>query len=182
MSKEVYVVLSASDTYVNKIMGKLSHEYYPHVSIIMGGFGAVSFSFGRKIWFFPLFAGLIEESPMDDFHRHINTQCEVYRLKVGYAQYKRIKRGLRKMLRNKNKYGYNYGGLLFLYFKRPMQLRDKFTCTQFVGYLLSQYGKVPFQKDASLMCAEDYRALCNGDCVYRGSYQKLYDSVCLNFL
>lgn len=175
MSRSIYIVLSASDTLINRALGFLSKEEYPHVSIILDIESEVSYSFGRKVWFIPFIGGFIEETPYDDFHKRILTHCEVLKFEVSDKDFRKLKRKIQQFKKDSKKYHYNFMGLWFMFWNKSHKLDKRYTCTQFVASLLNSCSNVSFEKDVSLVRAEDYRGIDGVTYIYSGLYNLFFE-------
>lgn len=164
-----------NSTIINRVLGYFSNEKYPHVSIILNENKKMSYSFGRKFWYFPFIGGFIEESPNDSFHQRFPTYCEIYSLNISNITYTKIKRRIKEIRKNNANYGYNYFGLFYSFFMIPQELDKRYTCTQFVASLLNLDNTIRFSKDMSLIRAKDYRELSDIKLVYQGLYNNAFD-------
>ena len=83
-------------------------------------------------------------------------------------QYYKLERILEYVVKHKNNYGYNYIGLVMLYFNIPHNLSKHFTCTEFVAWLLYNIGIKATPKDVSLTLPMDYYGVPDSKSIYKG--------------
>lgn len=167
--KSVYIVLTQTKTYPARLIRFYTKEPYAHASIAFDEELEEMYSFARKGRWNPFRAGFIkEELDSGVFGSCIETSCHVYELKVTEKQYQRVREELNIFKKNKEKYSYNFLGIVGVMMNIPIQREKRYFCSQFVAYLLEQSGIRLFNKSCALVRPLDIRMCPQLRSVYRG--------------
>lgn len=134
--RDIYIVLSHSGTRVSKFFRLFTGAEYTHTSICLDGKLDTFYSFARRNIKMPLFGGIVIEHPDEGILGMYPATCKIYKITVTDKQYKGIKNDIRKMMKDYDNYKYNFLGCPLIFFGIRLKRKKKFTCTQFVGYLL----------------------------------------------
>ncbi len=141
--KEIYIVLSQTNTFPSRFLKFFTHAEYNHVSISLCSDLRQMFSFGRRVAYYPFWGGFISESPdRGVYQRFPNTQVAVLRMEITEMQYRDIRARLGEMLAEKIRWRYNYIGVGLAYFRIPVRRRKCRYCSEFVRNILLQHGIV----------------------------------------
>lgn len=134
-NKKIYIVLTQTYTSIARIIKKITHDQYSHVSISFDKNCTTMYSFGRKYINFPML-GIFKEEDINKglFVRNKNSLIAIYEVNVTSHQYKRIKQKI-KEIKESNK-GYNIIGLILAKFQIKLN-RRKYYCSEFVFEVLS---------------------------------------------
>lgn len=151
--KKVYIVLTQTYTSVARVIKKITHDQYSHVSISFDKKCTTMYSFGRKYINFPML-GIFKEENINKglFVRNKNSLMAIYEIDVTTYQYKRIKQKIKDIQEN-NK-GYNIIGLFLAKFKIKLN-RKKYYCSEFVFEVLSGKNINILNKEKQLFKPED---------------------------
>ena len=172
--KWVYIMLTDTGTWLTRLIKKYTDAPYNHVSIGLDENFNSLYSFGRRKPTNPFYGGFVKEDVVSGTYRlYPDTICAMYRIKVTEKQYRRIKRIIKKFERKKNKYTYNFIGLLTVTIDKPIKRRTSYFCSQFVTEVFKQAGIELFQKSSGLVTPDDFRKLEQLELVYEG---KLYEN------
>ena len=174
----IYIILSMSGTKFSRLLRLFSHLEFTHVSLSLVNDLSTMYSFGRRRLRMPWIAGFVEEHPDMGVFGAYNPDCEVLALQVSAENYNKIVEDIKFAKEHYNSFKYNYPALFFTYFNRPMNLKNKFTCTQYVAYLLNNSRSVEFDKDVSLVIPSDYYKL-PASSVYKGKMHN-FTSKCMS--
>lgn len=164
---KIYIVLSMSGTLFSRFLNLFMKSEFVHVSISLDKNLKTLYSFGRKKINTPWNAGFIEEHLDKGIFDMYNSMCEVLELELSKDEYNLLVEKLEDIISHSDEYKYNFKGLFYTYFNVPKTFMKRFTCTQFVAYLLQEIGALNIEKDASLVLPKDYYDL-NVRCVFRG--------------
>ena len=166
--KKIYIMYSYSGTIFSRIIKNITHEKYAHISLCIDKKLKKVYSFGRQNprWMFPCgFA-------IEDIHLISkvckNTVCQLYELEISQFSYYKLKRNIKKYVKNKNSYHYNIKGLLHINFNKIYQRDTHFVCSQFVGKLFIDSDIFEFKKDYSIIKPKDIVSIPNTKLLYEG--------------
>lgn len=177
--KSVYLVMTATGTWVSKCIKIYTKSRYNHVSLCLDSGMNEFYSFGRKIRWFPLIGGfIIEHKDTGLFKAFGDTTCAIYRLEVEEQKFNKLKCSVESFIIDREKYGYNLLGLFAVMLNIPLRRKNKFFCTQFVATMLQSSGIHDFGKDPSLVTPHDFYEI---DClipVYEGRLCDINRSIC----
>mgnify|MGYP002923021316 FL=1 len=157
----IYILLTRSGTWFSRLIHLVTSDCYTHASIGLDGPSGPFYSFARRYEHFALPAGLVEERPGV---RNRQIPCCLYELKVSDPVYRRLRRQLSGMYRQRERYHYNLLGALSCYFNHPLRRKNHYFCSQFVAELLSASGAVPLRKAPSLYLPNHFPAELDGMC------------------
>lgn len=167
--KEVYIMVSKTSTIPSNVIKMWTREQYAHTSLALDMELNDMYSFARKKLWNPFYCGFIEEDITKGvFGRDTGTTCQVGRLRVTSAQYKRICEIVDGFKKNKDRYGYNYIGVLGVTVNKPIEREHYYFCSQFVYYVLQKAGVPMFDKQPGLARPEDFRIWEDLEIVFEG--------------
>ena len=87
-------------------------------------------------------------------------------------QYAEIELLIEDFKANIKEYHYNFLGLVFSYLKVPRHLNNRFTCTQFVAWVLTTCNVKIIDKPTSLIYPNDYYKMPKSRIIYSGKLHK----------
>ncbi len=135
--RHIFLVFSKTGTWLSKVIFALSNIKYAHVSISFDGSFTRMYSFGRINPDNPFSGGLVVENLYEGVYKKFpRCECLVYRVTVTGEQYLMIYRMVEEFLKKKDKYKYNFIGLIGVYFNFPIKRKNRYFCSQFVTELL----------------------------------------------
>ena len=100
--------------------------------------------------------------------RNRQIPCCLYELKVSDPVYRRLRRQLSGMYRQRERYHYNLLGALSCYFNHPLRRKNHYFCSQFVATLLEECGAVELWKKPDLVRPADFCRLSALQAVHQG--------------
>lgn len=169
--KKIYIILSYTGTVLSKIIKCYTKDEYCHVSLALDLGLKQMYSFGRLNAYNPFIGGFIQEYlDKGTFKRFKNTRAKVIELNIEEGQYKKLKKLINKIEKDKEKYKFNVWGLFAVGFNIKIQPQNSFYCAEFVKYLLQEtkiYIELP-----ELIRPESFKDLCGGREIYNGVLQK----------
>ena len=121
----IYILLTRSGTWFSRLIHLVTSDCYTHASIGLDGPSGPFYSFARRYEHFALPAGLVEERPGV---RNRQIPCCLYELKVSDPVYRRLRRQLSGMYRQRERYHYNLLGALSCYFNHPLRRKNHYFC------------------------------------------------------
>jgi hypothetical protein len=165
----IYLVFSRTGTWLSGLISLFTKGKYVHSSISLDNSFTQMYSFGRTNPSNPLSGGFVEENLYDGvFKRFSSSECLIYRLEIKEEQYEIIRNEINKFLIEKDRYKYNFIGLLGILFDRPVKRRNYYFCTQFVSELLIKSKIYNTHKSPALVKPEDLIFIENKEIVYEG--------------
>ena len=167
--KSIFLGFTATGTLFSRCIGLYTKAKYNHLSLCIDSEINEFYSFGRKIYWFPLLGGfVIEHIDSGLFKVFEDTQCAVYRLEVDDRKYELLKKYIKMFIKNRKLFGYNLLGLIGVMFNVPVKRKNKYFCTQFVATMLYKSKIHDFRKDPSLVTPEDFYEIEGLIPVYEG--------------
>lgn len=166
---EVYIMLSQTKTYFARLIKLYTREPYAHASIAFDRELNELYSFGRKKTNNPFITGFIEENIEGGvFGKYVETVCSVYSLKITKEQYNNLKQEVEIFKQNREKYAYNFLGIVGVMLNVPINLENRYFCSQFIAYVLERSGINLFNKSYGLVRPFDFRMCSKLKRVYKG--------------
>ena len=167
--KNIYVLLTGTNTIVAKLIRLYTREPYSHASIALDEELYELYSFARKQRFNPLNSGFIKEDINKGvFGADKNTKCGVYKVPVTETQYEDIAGIIRHFDLNKKGYGYNFVGLFSAAFGINVVNERRFLCSQFVDYVFSKGGVPLFNEKDGIVRPYDFHIELESNQLYKG--------------
>ena len=127
----IYLVFSATPYRIGKLIRQFTGEAYNHVSIALDQDLTEMYSFARRYYRTPFLGGFVKES----FSRyHVNgnhTDIRICKLPVTLEQYRSLETLLTNMFEKREDYLYNHLSAAIAILRRPVKVRDSYTCVEF---------------------------------------------------
>ena len=141
--RDIYILLTKSDTLFSKAIYKITRAEYTHASISLDRELTMLYSFGRKYRYSMLPAGFVHE----DINRGVmgssdTMKCALYRIRISERSYRRLANRIRHMEANRESYRYNIMGIPLCMFGIARERKNHFCCAQFVSGVLVKSGAV----------------------------------------
>ncbi len=137
--KKIYIVLTYTGSMPSKLIKLYTGKRFSHVSISLNKELTEMYSFGRLYPYNPFVAGLVHESVNDGtFKRFKKTDSRIYELTISNHQYRKLKMMIKKMVKERYSYKFNYLGLLGVTVNLRIKRNNYFYCAEFVKYLLEE--------------------------------------------
>lgn len=162
----VYVILSATELKMGKIIRFLTRYKYNHVSITLDDELRYMYSFSRYHKRPSLYAGFVKESML----RYKNSKIKIYKIPIDKYTYRKMKRYFKLLEQTKNKYLYNLFSALFFVVHKKIKIDKSFTCIEFTLYTLSRYVPKLKIKDYKFYSIRDLDNLLNEYLMYEGNF------------
>ena len=174
-NKNVYVVLSGTDTVLGRIIQKKLGVSYNHCSISLDEDLERIYSFGRKTYWHVFSSGFVKESKSSGFYKKFgNTRIIVLKIPVTEKQWKRIKKRISAFKAKQDIYRYSLIGLIYCDLGIDIKRKNKYFCSQFVTEVLNTSGINLFDKPETLIKPHDYLKLTEPKIIYCGKIRN-YD-------
>ena len=166
--ENIYIVITQTGTILSRILKRITGADYNHVSLGVSKELDVMYSFGRKNPYCAFWGGFVVESRhFGTFKRFKNTEALVLELNVGEKR-DEISKFVTEFESNKRKYHYNYLGLIFAYFKIFIKRKNYFYCSEFVRFVLEEFGINGAEKLPDIVQPMHFLNLPDIDTIYKG--------------
>ena len=172
--KDIYILLTKSDTYISRFINFYTKDKYTHVSISFNENLIPMYSSARKYVHFPLPGGLRHE-PLDTgfYKKHSKIPCALYKLEVTDEVFCAAKEEAEEMIKSAKKYKFNVIGMFLCGLNVPFPRKNKYFCSEFVSKILIDNNALKLPKIPCLMKPIDYTKLPELDCIYEGKLNEL---------
>lgn len=146
---------------------------YTHASIAITPETDRLFSFARRTLHNPFNAGfIIEDTNELVFAKYPESKCSVYSLEVTDEAYLEMEKVLSFFIENEKRFSYNFLGTIPSRLGIRWARKYRFTCSQFVAYVLEQSNAAKLPKHYSLMMPNDFLAVKEMRLIYEGTIGK----------
>ncbi len=167
--KKLYILLTRTNTVPARFIRAFTPGEFSHVSIAFSPRNDRFYSYARRKINNPAIAGLVSESINKNvFAKYPDTHCAVYSVNVSDEGYERAKDFVRYLRAHRNQATYSFIGAAAMKARIKVKRKYKFTCSQFVGYVLDYTRDVELPKDPYLMLPSDFQNLANSELVFDG--------------
>ena len=145
--KEIYILLTKSDTLFSKAIYRITRAEYTHASISLDRELTMLYSF----------------------------ECALYRIRISDRSYRRLASRIRHMEANRESYRYNIMGIPLCMFGIANERRTHFFCSQFVSGMLIKSGAIDrgVLRAPSLTHPSDLQKLPKARCFFEGTMAEL---------
>ncbi|WP_080872257.1 hypothetical protein [Oceanobacillus timonensis] len=165
-SRTVYLLFTDTGSYLSRLIHLYTQEPLNHVSIALDRELTEVYSFGRKQPNNPFIGGFVKEDISSPFLNQ--SRCEIYELEVTRKEYEYITSFIQHIEIDKEKYRYNFIGLIGVMMNVKITRQTAFFCSQFVATILQNVTSLPLTKDPYFTTPEDIRSASNLKLVYEG--------------
>lgn len=177
--EDIYIVLTYSGTILSRLIKIYTRKKYSHVSISLDKDLDKMYSFGRLNAYNPFIGGFVKESiKFGTFKRFNKADTLIYELKVDKDQFDRINNELEQFIKEKEKYKFNFIGLVGAGFNLRLKRRNSYYCAEFVKHLIDN-------SDLDLNLPEvikpdDFRKIKNKNMIFEGKLCDYYSKQAIN--
>lgn len=171
-SFSIYLVLTHPKSLIATAVRFLKRDSYTHAAICMDGRLQTLYGFGRKWAKFPFFGCFRKENLSKGFYAgQGSVPGLVLRLDISKEQYEAVAQMIEHFVRNSSFYRYNILGMLGNIISTPVQRSGRFTCSEFVAYVLERCGIMTFSYPLSLIRPQMLSQI-SAQIVYQGDLKK----------
>jgi hypothetical protein len=172
--KKLYVLLSRTDTVPARVIRGVTGSTYSHTSLSLYPRTDHFYSYARRHINLPIFAGFISENIHTKvFARYPNSPALLLSIEVSDESYEKAKKLISYFRRHKKEATYNFWGAYAMPLGLPLKRMNKFTCSQFVAFVLYYSGAIELPKDPYLMMPDDFREIEGATVIYKGKLKDL---------
>lgn len=142
-SENIYVLISKTNTKIGKTIRFFTKQPYNHASIALDEGLNEMYSFSRTKFETPLIGGIVRETiPILTENYNQNIDVLIYKIPASYEKIREIKTFINSIYHDKEKYLYNYFGVLQFVTHKKLKVYKAYTCSEFVIEVLN-YLEVP---------------------------------------
>lgn len=171
--KNIYIVLTRTNTILSKFISFLKNDEYTHASISLEKSLNTMFSFGRKNVYNPLIGSFVKENLCEGVYGlHNNLHGLVIEINVTDEQYNKAEKLLNEFTCNSKSFKYNYIGLMYSLLNKEFYNDKKFLCSEFVYYILYTSKIADLKIPRNLVRPQNLLYL-KGRVVYKGNLKNI---------
>lgn len=170
--KPIYIVLSTPASKTGQAIHLLTRDTYTHAAIAFDESISEMYSFGRRFRRTPIPGRIKKESfDSDLFSKKSQLDGIILRLPLSEEQHEKVRMRTLYMYGNKQVYKYNYLGACGAVLNIGLETKNRFTCSQFVAYILEYCKAVNFKKPLNLIKPQDLISL-GGEVIFSGNLKE----------
>ena len=155
--KNIYIILMNTGTIPSKIVSLFTMYKYSHVAISLDKKCNILYSFGRRNVNSFLNGGFVINNKNGEFFNRFNkTKCIIYKLEIENKKYYKLKKELKKMKKEQEKYKYDFFGIILRYFFLPITFKNKYVCSYFIADILQKNDICKFNKKTCFVRPKDF--------------------------
>ncbi|WP_077298160.1 hypothetical protein [Virgibacillus pantothenticus] len=162
----IYLLFTDTGTNLAKAIHFFTKQSLNHVSIGFDEDLKELYSFGRKRPKNPFIGGFVREDIRSDFLK--KSDCAVYRFNVSDEEREQILHHINQIEREKDRYRYNFIGLIGILLQIEINRKCAFFCSQFVATVLKNAGAFQIKKPTCFVTPEDIRSHEGMQLIYEG--------------
>lgn len=179
MTRSIYLVLTATKTWLSRTIQFVTRDRYNHVSIALDPFLCEMYSFGRRKYNNPFDGGFTQEKCSTPLFQE--AFCAIYACKLTNTQYETLRNRLRTMNEHATDYQYHFLGLFAVWCGYKWERENSYFCSQFIATLLKELQLSLPHEEPFFVRPNDFAYLPYTKLIYEGAlrhylpptYQKL---------
>lgn len=157
--KNIYILLSKTNTKMGKFIRFMTKYDYNHVSISLDENFKEIYSFSRYYENTPFVGGFVVESILR--YKRSNAQIKIFKIPVDRKTYNELKTYIEFLKIYQKKFIYNTFSAIFSIFKININVKDSFTCIEFAKHLFDNFNIVSHSKKDFNSIKDVDNLLCN---------------------
>ncbi len=165
-NKKVYILLTDTGTVFTRLIRLYTRKPYNHASISFDPSLERVYSFGRKTAKNPFIGGFVQEDVKNGLFKQATGV--VLSFTITEQQWQQMRAYIQQLEEEKDKYRYNFLGLIAIIFNMPFNRKNAFFCSQFVASVLKESDIVDFDKPISLVTPHDLQQVNHFQAIYQG--------------
>lgn len=138
--KYVYIVFSATPYRIGKMIRSFTKDDYNHASISLDEDLSRMYGFARRYCKVPMYGGFVKESTSRFNPNGVNSSIKVHRIPVSAETYEALENRFATMYEHREEYLYNHLSFLAVPLKKPIPIRDAYTCLEFCVEVMYSIG------------------------------------------
>lgn len=173
--KKLYIMLTKTESVFCTLIKSYTREPYAHVSILFSNDFKFGYSFSRRNIKNPFIGGFMREDYIKWTDQFPQTECQIYESEVSDEKYTLLYDKMQAYYSEKEKYGYNFIGVVGYLFKLKIEPKNKYFCSQFASYILDETDILHLGKEPICTTAGDFREHQDLTLIYEGNLRKLLE-------
>lgn len=163
-------MLTRTETSIAKAIYKVTKGQYTHTSITLEPTTTNFHTFARTVKWTFLIAGYVnEDTHTFVFANYQHCPCGLYALEVTDEAYDNMKAIIDNIRANRKKFHYNFAGLLLNTFNKKIEIKNHYSCAQFVAMVLHESGAAKLPNHTALMRPMDFLKIDGIRQIYSGT-------------
>lgn len=169
--KKIYIIQMHTKTIPARFIKLFTRYNYSHIALSFDKNCNIIYSAGRKKYNSVLDAGFVEEYKNGKFFKKFfDTKCRIFELDITDKQYKRLKKKIQYMKKHEELFKYDYFGIIFRFFKLPVNFKNRYVCSYLIAKILTDTGITKFSKPLYFIEPKDFENIPNIVEIYRGNF------------
>lgn len=170
--KHLYIVLVRTNTVISRLIQFVKKDEYTHAAISLDEDLDCMYSFGRKYALFP-FIGRFKREAIDKgvYRFHKTLPGIVLEFEVPENQYQEAQDIINQFILKEDLLKYNYLGLVYGLFNTAAYCKGRFTCSEFVYYVLNESGVLDLEVPRNLVRPQNFLDI-ESRVVYKGDLKE----------
>lgn len=167
--KEIYVVLTQTNSMLASTIRKFTQAKYSHVSVSFNSNCKEMYSFGRKYYYIP-FYGIFKAEDLNDkiFSGREDNTIAIYKLNVTKKELHQIRLNIKRI--EKINKGFNVAGLAAAAIDVKLE-RDKYYCAEFVHEAIHEKTDLLMESDKAIKPEDIIKMNDDFELVFEGTIQ-----------
>lgn len=165
--KDIYIILSRTNTKMGKFIRFMTRYNYNHVSISLDDSFKEIYSFSRYYENTPFVGGFVVESILR--YKKSNAQIKIFRIPIDKKTYYELKKYIEFLKIYQKKFIYNTFSAIFSIFKININIKYSYTCIEFAKHLFDNFNILSHSK-------KDFNSIKNIDNLL--SKYKYFEGLC----
>lgn len=169
MDKEIYLILTQTDSFPSRMIKVYTRAEYNHISIALSSDLKPMFSFGRRKPHNPWIGGFVMEHLREGIYKRFpNTIASVLAISVPEKIHESISSLLYEMYETKEEFGYDYVGLALAAIRIRKTSDKKYYCSEFIKTVFEKYQVPGSDAIGRIAAPSDFLEYPNARLVFRG--------------
>ncbi|MEE1130724.1 MAG: hypothetical protein UHX00_03735 [Caryophanon sp.] len=169
-TRTIYVVMTATRTWLSRTIQLVTRDRYNHVSIALDPLLHEMYSFGRRYEHNPFIGGFTQESRTSSIFQQ--AYCAIYSCVLPTERYIQLRKRLRDMKAHSTQYQYHFLGLFALWCGYKWERENTYFCSHFVATLFQEMQLELPCNEPFFMRPNDFACLPYATCVYEGPFEQ----------
>lgn len=174
LMKTMYIMLTRTASVLCKVITAYTKDPYGHVSILFAEDFTEGYSFSRKYMNNPFIGTFNLEHYPTWIRKFPNSTCCIFALEVEDDIYDLVYHTVHTFYADKDKYSYNFIGLVGRTFNMKITPENSYFCSQFVSFILEEAGALYFGKEPICVTPGDFYRHPDLKLIYEGSLTELF--------
>ena len=172
--KEIYILLTRTNTVLANLIGYITKDPYSHSSISLNRELTELYSFGRLKKNNPFLGGFIKEKFVNSIYdKNLTCNSALYSISITEEQYDKLYNEIEKFKNSPVKLRYNTIGLLCIVLNIEYKRKTKYYCAEFVGEVLKRAEVLPKEFSPQKVKPSDFAKMPISKLVTKGQLKQI---------